>query len=324
MSSAGVALLLVALLAAPHLLRQERLAATSGVALWASSLFLRAAISILLALIAILFLPATDLFNLLTHWCLHAVVPFFANHLGFNGHRLGDAAVIVPALVIAASSLSVGFGLWRGARAVRRLLRRSSIGPGPASSIIVADSDIVVAAAGIRAPKVIVSAGALLHLDDAELEAGLQHEWGHVRRYHRYISAIAEICGALARPVPGTRYAVSTLRMHLERDADDYAVRQTGDSLALASAICKVAQGKPKPGNPAVASLGGSGVAARLQRLIGNPDSTNAHLHAVLAGSLTTSMVMVTLGLLAAAPTLGSVGAEQAQRGGMDRAMNCA
>jgi len=324
MGAGAIAFLIVALVVAPHLLPQERIAASSGIALWMASLALRAVLSLSLVLVAVLYLPATELFSLLTHWCFHAVLPFLTTHLGFDGHRLGDTAVIVPGLVIAASSLSVGFGLWRGARAVRRWLNRSSLGPGPASSVIVAGSEILVAAAGLRAPRVVVSAGALLRLDDAELAAGLEHEWGHVRRNHRSISVIAEICGALARLLPGTKRALATLRLHLERDADDYAVRQTGDQLALASAICKAAQSKAHPQSAAAfASLAGSGVSERLRRLAHDSASSDSHLGTLLARFLATSMLFATLGLLAATPTLGATGLEPVDRSAMNRAMDC-
>jgi len=61
---------------------------------------------------------------------------------------------------------------------------------------------VLVAAAGLRKPRVVVSAGALLNLDDEELAASLDHEHGHIVRRHRYVLVAAELCRALARLFP--------------------------------------------------------------------------------------------------------------------------
>jgi hypothetical protein len=321
----SIAIAFLALALAPHLIPQLRISSTSGIALWTATLAFRAIVSVSIVLIVIFFLPATDVFTLLTHWCFHAVLPFIASHLGFTGHLLGDAAVIVPALVVAASSISVAFGLWRGARAVRCWLARSSLGPGPSASVIVSDSEVVVVAAGLRDPKVVVSTGALLQLDDAELSAGLEHEWGHIRRNHRLLSMVAEICAGLGRPLPGTKRALAYLKFHLERDADDYAVRRTGDRLALASAICKAAHigsARTSPAGPALASLAGSGIPQRIHSLLRDPSATRSRLMTLGARALALSLGVSTVGLAAAMPTFGTEG-QSNDRATMERTMAC-
>lgn len=323
MQAGAFALALAGLLMAPHLLPQNRLAATSGIALWSAVLVLRAALALALGIIVVLFVPATQLFGLLTHWCLHAVIPLIASHLGFDGHSLGDAATLVPALVMAVSLLSVGFGAWRATRAARRWLRGSALGPGPSESVIVGGEEVVLAAAGLRTPRVVVSAGALVRLDDAELAAGLEHEWGHVRRRHRFIALIAEFCQALSRLLPGGKRALTALQFHLERDADDYAVRRTGDPLALASAICKAAQAAGQAGTPGFARLGGAGVPQRLRRLVKGPTVATSRLATSVARVLAAIMVVLTLGLLAAAPTLASSGVHQLRAATADRGTGC-
>lgn len=289
-------------LTTPHLLAQARLAPRTAIRLWMSVLALRAAVALALVAIAVLYLPATELFALLTHWCLHAMIPFIATHLGFNGHEIGDAATLVPALIIAASVLSAGFGVWRGARAARRWLRQSAVGPGPGESLIVGGSDVVVAAAGLRAPKVIVSAGALAQLDDAELSAGLEHEWGHVTRRHRFIAVAGQLLTGMSRLLPGGPHARRQLFFALERDADDYAVSKTGDRLALASAICKAATG---PAGVPVTSLGGTGAAERVRLLVGGAPA-GSRSATWIANGLTLAAVALTLALAGSAPALAS------------------
>ena len=306
MSAVGLlASAIVLLLAVPYLLPSRSLSPVSGIVLWSSVLFMRAVLAVFLAVVVVFFIPATQLFSLLTHWCLHAVVPFFATHLGFDGHSLGDAAVVVPAVVTAASLLSVGFGAWRGARTVRRWLKRSSLGTGPGSSVIVGGSEVVLLAAGIRSPRVVVSAGALVRLDDAELAAGLEHEWGHVVRRHRLVALLGQACRALSHLLPGGKRALEQLQLHLERDADDYAVRRTGDPIALASAICKAAGASGRSATPAFTGLDGDAVTARLRRLTGEGPEAKPVLR-LLPRSLAAILLAGTLALTSSAAALAS------------------
>lgn len=300
-------------LLAPHLVRQHRIAAPTGIALWLCVLCLRAALAAAGAILLILYFPATQLFQVLTHWCIHAVIPLVTTHLGFSGHRLGDAAVVVPAIVVGVSLVSAAVATWRTARAVRRWLRRSGVGGGPEETVVVGGDQIVLAAAGLRTPQVVVSAGALCALDDPELRAGLEHERGHIARRHRFVFLVGGLLCSVARLIPGSRAALEHLHFHLERDADEYAVRRTGDPLALASAICKAASA-PMSGTAAVSSLGGGSVATRVEILLDTSRSsrgagTIAYALAALAASLT-------IVLVAAAPSLAAVGIEQLQSGG--------
>lgn len=315
-AGAELAVALAALVAVPHLLPQARLKAATGIALWAMALLLRAVMSVSLVVIAVAVVPATEVFSLLTHWCVHAVLPFLATHLGLDGHVVGGVALVVPLVVLAASLLSVGFAVWRGTRRIRRWLRRSELGPGPGASVIVRGSEVLVAAAGLRRPRVIISAGALLQFDDAELAAGLEHEWGHVRRSHRFIALLGELCLALSRLLPGGRHALAALHVHLERDADDYAVRRTKDPLALASAICKAAESATLAPRPALAALAGTGETERVRRLI--EPRTQSRLLAVSTGTLAVLMAAASLWIASAVPALASASPPPGVPGAID------
>jgi Zn-dependent protease with chaperone function len=263
--SLALATTLLAAIAVPHLLRFERASPGLAALVWMSALLLRALTAVLTAVAIILVLPGTQLFSLVTHWCWNTALPLVATHLGLDGHRVGDAALVLPGVVLAVSALSVAFGVWKAGRAVAALIQRASVGRGPRDSVIVGDGDVVVAAAGIRRPQVLVSAGALTSLDDDELAASLDHEHGHIERRHRYILLVAELCRALARFLPGTRRAAQELRFHLERDADRFALERDHEPLVLASAICKAAQGRT---TASVAALGGGGVSRRIRALL--------------------------------------------------------
>lgn len=303
----ALAALLLAGTAVPYLLPRDGLSPLIGASLWLAVLTLRAVLVTLGALAAILYLPATDLFRLMTHWCFHAVIPFLTTHLGFSGHRLGDAAVLLPGFVLGISAISALFAIWRTARGARRWLRRSSLGPGPEESLIVGGEEVVVAAAGIRDPRIVVSAGALTRLDEAELTASLEHERGHIARRHPYLGVAANLAFAISRSLPGSRDALERVRFFLERDADEYAVDRTRDPIGLASAICKAAADAPAP-SPALATLAGSGASARLRLLLDRSAARPSAWADRAARGLVAALIVVALFALASTPALAEAG----------------
>ena len=287
------------LIALPHALRLQQAPPGIAAVVWLAALILRALTAVFAAVAVVLILPTTHLFDLVTHWCWHAVVPVVTTHLGLDGHEIGDAALIAPALLLTASLIWVAFGLWRAARAVARLVQRAAVGAGPRGSVIVGDGDVVVAAAGLRHPRVLVSAGALASFDDEELAASLDHEHGHIERRHRYILVAAELCRALARFLPGTRSAARELAFHLERDADRFAIARQHSPFALASAICKAAQGGRVP--PMATALGGGGVARRVRELLDGADAL-PRPPALGLRAVATGMVALCVAMTAALP----------------------
>ena len=163
------------------------------------------------------------------------------------------------------SLLSVAIGVARGARAVRRLLARESLGTGPSDSVIVAGHEVMFAAAGLSRPRVVVSAGALLELDDEELAAGLDHERGHIARRHRFLLVFAELCRSIGRAVPGSRYALRSSPSTWS--ATPIAGRCDRATIPTRwPAICKAAGTSETTW--ARASLGGGRASARLGELI--------------------------------------------------------
>jgi hypothetical protein len=307
-------------IAVPHGLRLERCAPAAAVVLWTASLALRALMTIFVVLYLAFFLPSTALFAELTHWCWHTVLPLLATHLGLEGHEVGDAATILPGLLVMASLLSVAFGVFRAARAVRRLLARDSLGPGPSDSIIVAGSQVVLAAAGLTRPKVLVSAGALLALEDDELAAGLDHEHGHIARRHRFLLIFAELCRGLGRFTPGCRRAVRELAFHLERDADQWALTRCHDRMALASAICKAASPELID-SPVVTPLNGGGTGERLGELIDHEPSRRPTRCAAALNALAVAMVCLTILIAALVPSAALAGAQRL--GGDHQILHC-
>ncbi len=316
----AVAALVAAGIVLPHLLRLQRAAPIAGAVLWGCSLALRALAGIFVALYIVFFLPATETFGALTHWCLHVVVPLVAAHVGFSGHRLGDAAIVLPGTLVAVSFTSVVFGLARATRAVRGLLAGGALGLGPSHTVVVGGSGVLVAAAGLARPQLVVSAGALAQLDDEELAAGLDHERGHIVRRHRYVLVVAELFGALGRIVPGSRRAYDELAFHLERDADRWALGRRHDRLALASAICKAATMRTAR-SPAFVALGGSGVTARLDELT-DAVAPVRRRRAVPLNALAGVVAALTIGVAVAVPGTVRAGIHNLQQ--VERVSHCA
>jgi Zn-dependent protease with chaperone function len=286
-------ILVVAAIAVPHVLRLDVAPPGLSALIWLAALMLRAMAVVFAAILVVLYVPTTALFDMLTHSHWEIGVPAVGWELSFDGHVPGALALALPALLLAASLLWAVAGLWRSSRRVARLLR-ATVGPGPDGSLVLADRDVLIAAAGVRRPCIVVSAGALLLLDDAELAASLEHERGHIARRHRYVLLLGELCGALARPLPGTRAAGRELLFHVERDADQYAIRGH-DPTVLASAICKAAQANAL--GPAVAALGGGVVSRRVRQLLELPPRSRA-THKIPLQAL--AAAMVTLAMLSA------------------------
>ena len=116
----------------------------------------------------------------------------------------GHAVAALGGLALAASLLWALARVAQATLAVRRLVR-TPLGRGPEGSVIVGGDDVMLAAAGLARPTLVVSAGALARLDDAELAAAIAHERAHIRRRHRYVLLYAELCRVLGRPLPGHR-----------------------------------------------------------------------------------------------------------------------
>lgn len=287
----------------PHLLRLDRILPATAIAIWSAALLLRVILAVGAALFIVVYVPQTPVFSAIANWCWDLLT----HHVEFSTHPLAHAAVFLPALALGASLLWGVGNLFRAAVRLERHLRRRTVGLGPMNSTVLADVEPMIALTGFGPARLLVSRGALELLDADEIEAGLAHELGHSRRWHRPLLMVATLCAAIARPLPGTRSALSRLRLALERDADLFAVARTGDALALASAICKVGQALAIPaGGPvirgAAMALGGCGdVAARLDFLLGDA-APRGRFTQVLAKLVAAFMVIVVLALVLTLP----------------------
>jgi len=290
-------------IAIPHVMRLDQARPAVAASIWLAGLLLRAVAALFVAVFAIFYLPTSATFAALTHWCWHEVLPLATTHLALNGHDLGSVATLAPSVALTLLAMWTVIGASRTARRVSRSVRRAAVGSGPQGSVIVGGPGVVLAAAGITQPRVLVSAGALTTLDEHELAAGLEHERAHIVRRHGYILLLAEFCRSIGRIVPGSRHAWRELCFHLERDADQWALARRHDPLDLASAICKAAGGRTEP---ALISLADSAGPRRVSQLL--EDARPGGRHQGLMALVAAAMVTLSLMLGALIPTTASAG----------------
>jgi beta-lactamase regulating signal transducer with metallopeptidase domain len=303
--SAALAAIVAAGIVLPHVVRIQRVAPVTAIVLWLSSLALRALACLLAVIYLLFFLPRTELFVALSHWCAHLAPPVSGSELAVEGHAIAAFALYAPGMVLAVSLLSICVGSVRDARAARHIVAEHAVGLEPRNSLIVGGSDVLFAVAGLIHPRIVVSAGALASLDDDELAAGLDHEAGHIARRHRFVMLLAVGLRALGRAVPGSGRGVRELAFHLERDADRWALRRQNDRVALASVICKAATAE-RP--PALVGLGDTDVRERLGQVLDRCSRTTRRAGAAF-NALATAMVVCTLLVAAIVPAAAVSGA---------------
>lgn len=233
------------LIASPHLIARRSLPAVVGTIIWFSALLGRAGVVVTICVGLVAIAPDTRVFAEASDWFVHSVLPFALHSLGIEGDTLGHLATSVPFAAVLGMAIAAAYGSWRSHRLVGRWLDRACLGPGPSGCHIVGGSRVVFATAGVLRPRVIVSMGALMSLEDRELRAGIEHEHAHARRGHGLIVAAGNVLAAMAKPLPGTTSALAGLRYSLERDADEHAVRSTGNRLDLADAIRATSHCRP-------------------------------------------------------------------------------
>lgn len=312
-----VAATLAALLAV-RLLPHRRLRPSLAVGASLAELTSRALLSVALALALLVAVPKTSAFAALAQWSEHNAIPF-PTDIDLSGDPFAHATALAPLGLVVLSLSVFCLGSVRATHKLRAVLRNRSLGPGPSGSTVIAERGIALAVAGLRKPEVVVSTAALTTLDEQELQAALAHERGHVVRFHRPLCVAGAALRSLGCLLPGARRAERRLAEAIERDADQFAVQQTGDALALASAICKAAGSAGMAGAQATALSGGS-TTVRLQALV-EPEPDAPRLQQ-LARVVVLALAATTLTLAALA--LNALAQEVAASGPLGLVLSCA
>ncbi|MCH0560620.1 M56 family metallopeptidase [Streptomyces sp. MUM 16J] len=209
-------------------------------------------------------------------------LPFFAA-LGELVHPLRTASGV---FVVPAAALSAGVLVrcaWTFARSLVQQARafraaRSQAGRGPvAGDLCVVDSPCPDAYALPGRPhRIVVTTAMLRSLDGPEREALFAHERAHNEGGHHYFLLAAELA---AHCHPALRAVRGTIRLAVERAADEAAALSVGDRRLTARAIARAAlagQGGhgARPGFAAAATTGP--VPRRVQALLAVPRASRA------------------------------------------------
>jgi Zn-dependent protease with chaperone function len=114
-------------------------------------------------------------------------------------------------------------------------------------------------------PRIVISAGAVALLDDAQLDAVVAHEQGHATERHGLVMLPLVGVSRVFAFVPYARLASQAVAGLLEMAADDYAVLRRGRGALLSALVSMATAGAPT--HCSLALTGGS-VARRVERLI--------------------------------------------------------
>ena len=227
--------------------------------------------TVVLATIVVGFAARSALVLSVIEWC--PVVPLH--------HHVGVAEGSVAAMLL-------GVGVWRARRV---LIRRRWASEGTdGQRLAVLDSDEPIASAAPGDPGcVVISRGLLDALEPRERQVVVAHERAHLQhRHHRYLLA-GELSVAI---VPLLRPLVAQLRLSTERSADETAVDALdGNRQLVARTIARAAMTQSVHAG-LVGGFGGGSVPARVQALIGPPDSMTSMAAGTVAGALIATSAM--------------------------------
>jgi len=181
-------------------------------------------------------------------------------------------------LILGAGLVRVLLAEARTKRAVTRWRLSASNCEGDAISPTIQASDgapplILV---GIRRPKVMVSDIAVTVLSDDELEVAVRHELGHMRSWDNLKKVFIS-----ATPFPGMTSLERAWREAAELAADDSAVTNRQEALALAAALIKLSRFSEQWAEAALATglvSGSTSIGVRLERLIEWRVTSRRHL----------------------------------------------
>ncbi|MEO8292106.1 MAG: M56 family metallopeptidase [Actinomycetota bacterium] len=248
-------------------------------------------------------LPASDIPTVIGR-CVDAAGQFFA-------HPVGHWPRIIAVLALLALGARLAYAVAAtllDARRTRTDLARIGI---PREGFTVVESPEPMAfTVGFHRRIVVVSSGMLSELTGEERAAVLAHEHGHVRGWHTALWVVAQIVVRAFGFFPPARIATRFLVLGLETAADDAAVGEIGDPVAVARALLRLAEGSGSGHGAPTSALGGSesDVVTRVRRLT-HPDAGTQGWRPLGSLVTVTTILLVTSLLLVLPATKRTVSA---------------
>jgi Zn-dependent protease with chaperone function len=231
--------------------------------------------------------------------CLSALRVQYASP---TGALVGTAGSILALTVIGRLAWFCGSALKTARR--RRAVHEDALAliarPGPAPDVAIIDNARPAAYCVPGRRRIVLTTGAMTHLDSLQLDAVLAHERAHLSGRHHLMVTLAT---ALRQTLPAVRFfavAARQVSYLVEVAADDAAARRT-PRLTVAAALLAVASADA----PAWAlGVGGSATAQRIDRLINPPRQESIAQRAVTCAALAAIAALAVTGLTLAAVTL--------------------
>jgi hypothetical protein len=244
--------------------------------------------------------------RLLEAW--HITPTASAHHLTIFGQRLSYPTANLDAIVVLGLALLAVIATIRALRQtvsearwaahVGRELKRSCRGDHN-GALLTGDDEPLAFCAGLLRPRVYVSAGAVTLLDEAALNAVLEHERHHARHRDPLRLAVGRVLGEALFFVPGLRVLARRHQALAELGADEGAVRAApANRSALARAMLGFAD--------ASSDRGGAGFdPARVDYLLGDPPTWGFPVLLCLSATAVIAMLLA-VALLAGQVAAGS------------------
>ena len=250
-------------------------------------------------------LPVTASIAEFLHACSVALAVHYSTPAGATA---GTAGLVVAAAVTARLLYCLVREVLVGARArrrQRRTLRLVAHRHSSGSWVLPHATPAVYCIPGRRSRRtVVVTTGALEQLDDAELDAALAHEHGHLVAHHHAALTVAAALEAAFGFLRVFGLAHEQQRRLLEMHADDMAARDSGQR-TLATTLVRLATGQAPTGALAAS---GEATVLRVRRLL-DPARPLGRLASVGAGAAALA-VFVAPFVVAAAPGIVAMSLE--------------
>lgn len=171
--------------------------------------------------------------------------------------------------LMALTLLTVGlFGITRLGLGIHKDIRSVH---GDSQHITEQDHPIALAVPGHHGG-VLVSRGLMRLLNREELQVVFRHEHAHLRHRHHLYSTLTALSAALFPPLHTLH---QSLRLALERWADEDTAAATGNRELVAHTIARVALASPKPRTSWHLALADSHTLQRVRALLGDAPSAN-------------------------------------------------
>jgi GWxTD domain-containing protein len=157
-------------------------------------------------------------------------------------------------------------------------------------------------ATGCLRPAILIPAGLLTGFPPEQIECFLLHELTHIRRWDYLVNLLQSAAEDLLFYHPAVWWVSSIVRAEREHCCDD-VVAEIGDARGLARALAALEQRRASV-QPALAANGGR-LLGRIQRLLGQPESSRSAAAPVLLAGLLAISVAVAFGATQKTDALG-------------------